>query len=37
MSPRLTDWSIALAASLAFLLGLISLISGLPQEWFIFA
>jgi len=37
MSPRLTDWSIALAAFLAFLLGLISLISGLPQEWVIFA
>ena len=37
MSPRLTDWSIALAAGLAFLLGLKSLVSGLPQEWFIFA
>src|SRR5947209_17021816 len=37
MSPRLTDWSIALAAVLAFTLGLISLISGLPREWFIFA
>ena len=37
MSPRLTDWSIALAAVLAFTLGVISLLSGLPQEWFIFA
>ncbi len=37
MSPRLTDWSIALAAVLAFTLGIISLVSGLPQEWFIFA
>lgn len=37
MSPRLTDWSIALATSLAFLLGLISLISGLPQAWIVFA
>ncbi len=37
MSPRLTDWSIALATLLAFILGLLSLISGLPQEWVIFA
>ena len=37
MSPRLTDWSIALAAILAFTLGIISLVSGIPQEWFIFA
>src|SRR3989440_856937 len=37
MSPRLTDWSIALAAVLTFTLGVISLLSGLPQEWFIFA
>jgi cytochrome b561 len=37
MSPRLTDWSIALVAALAFTTGLVSLISGLPQEWFIFA
>ncbi len=37
MSPRFTDWSIALAAGLAFTLGIISLVSGLPQEWFIFA
>ena len=37
MPPRFTDWSIALAAVLAFTLGIISLVSGLPQEWFIFA
>ncbi len=37
MSPRLTDWSIALAAVLAFTAGLVSLISGRPQDWFIFA
>jgi len=36
MSPRLTDWSIALAAVLAFATGIISLISGHPREWFIF-
>ncbi len=37
MTPRLTDWSLALAAILAFMTGIVSLISGLPQEWFIFA
>jgi hypothetical protein len=37
MSPRLTDWSIALATALAFIAGILSLISGQPQEWFIFA
>jgi DMSO/TMAO reductase YedYZ molybdopterin-dependent catalytic subunit len=36
MSPRLTDWSIALTAAIAFTSGLVSLISGLPQDWFIF-
>jgi cytochrome b561 len=36
MSPRLTDWSLALAAALAFLTGLLSLISGSPQEWVVF-
>src|SRR5713101_6478319 len=36
MSPRLTDWSLALAAVLAFMTGVVSLVSGLPQEWFIF-
>ncbi|MHB8599457.1 MAG: hypothetical protein ACYDER_21925 [Ktedonobacteraceae bacterium] len=37
MSPRLTDWGLAFTATLAFTTGIISLISGLPQEWFIFA
>ena len=36
MSPRLTDWSLALTIMLAFLTGLLSLISGYPQEWFVF-
>src|SRR5712691_11768508 len=36
MSPRLTDWSIALAALLAFTTGVVSLVSGLPQDWTIF-
>src|SRR5438132_11960184 len=36
MSPRLTDWSIALTAAIAFTSGLVSLISGLPQDSFIF-
>ena len=37
MSPRLTDWSLALAATVACMTGMVSLLSGLPQEWFIFA
>lgn len=37
MSPRLTDWSIALAVALALATGLISLFSGRPEDWFIFA
>ena len=36
MSPRLTDWNIALATGIAFMTGVISLISGHPQEWLIF-
>ena len=36
MPPRLTDWSIALAACLAFTAGIIALLSGDPQDWFIF-
>jgi Oxidoreductase molybdopterin binding domain len=36
MSPRLTDWSIALASVLAFMTGVFSLITGHPQEWLIF-
>ena len=37
MSPRLTDWSLALAALLALLTGLISLVSGHLGDWVIFA
>ena len=36
MSPRLNDWSIALATGIAFMTGVISLITGHPQEWLIF-
>lgn len=36
MPPRLTDWSIALATTLAFVTGIISLVSGHLEEWFIF-
>src|SRR5436189_4515815 len=36
MSPRLTDWSIALATVIAFMTGIVSLITGHPQEWLIF-
>jgi hypothetical protein len=36
MSPRLTDWSIALATLIAFMTGVVSLIAGHPQEWLIF-
>jgi DMSO/TMAO reductase YedYZ molybdopterin-dependent catalytic subunit len=37
MSPRLTDWSLALAAALALASGVVSLVSGSPAEWMIFA
>ena len=37
MSPRLTDWSIAGAVALACITGIVSLVSGRPQDWFIFA
>jgi hypothetical protein len=37
MSPRLTDWSLALAVGLAFASGILSLISGRPEHWPIFA
>ncbi len=37
MSARLTDWSLALAALLALLTGLISLVSGHLGDWVIFA
>jgi len=37
MSPRLTDWSLALAIGIAFASGILSLISGRPEDWLIFA
>ncbi len=37
MSARLTDWSLALTVLLAFLTGLVSLVSGSPQAWSLFA
>ncbi|HLZ62975.1 MAG TPA: hypothetical protein VKR06_38995 [Ktedonosporobacter sp.] len=36
MPPRLTDWSLALAAMLALLTGVISLVSGHLGDWIIF-
>lgn len=37
IAPRLTDWSLALAVGLAFLTGLVSLVSGQPRDWLVFA
>ncbi|HLW03242.1 MAG TPA: molybdopterin-dependent oxidoreductase [Ktedonobacterales bacterium] len=37
MSPRLTDWSLALTVAIASATGLLGLFSGRPDEWFIFA
>ena len=37
MSPRLTDWSLALAGGAAFVTGLLSLFSGRPDQWLVFA
>ncbi len=37
MSPRVTDWSLALAGAAAFTSGLLSLFSGRPDEWLVFA
>ena len=36
LSPRLTDWSIATATLISFGTGIISLISGRIEDWFIF-
>jgi len=36
MTPRLTDWTLALAAALALITGLLSLFGGHPQDWVIF-
>src|SRR5262245_10873527 len=37
MPPRLTDWSLALAVGVAFASGIVSLISGRPEQWLVFA
>ncbi len=37
MSPRLTDWSLAASAAIALVTGILSLFSGHPSEWFVFA
>jgi hypothetical protein len=37
MSPRLTDWTLALTGALAFGTGVVSLFSGRPDHWFVFA
>lgn len=37
MAPRLTDWSLALATALATFTGFVSLISGTPGSWPVFA
>ncbi len=37
MSPRMTDWSLALSVGIAFGSGIISLISGHPDQWPVFA
>src|SRR5690242_13677207 len=37
MTPRLTDWSLALAVGIAFGSGIISLVSGQPEHWPVFA
>lgn len=37
MSPRLTDWSLALVVGIAFASGILSLTSGRPEDWLIFS
>lgn len=37
MSPRLTDWTLALAVGLAAVTGLASLFAGEPDQWLLFA
>src|SRR5215469_15385310 len=37
LPPRLTDWSLALATGVAAASGLVSLISGRPDLWLVFA
>jgi DMSO/TMAO reductase YedYZ molybdopterin-dependent catalytic subunit len=37
MTPRFTDWSLALAVGIAFGSGIVSLVSGQPEQWPVFA
>src|SRR5215217_4040141 len=37
MTPRFTDWSLALAVGVAFGSGITSLVSGRPEHWPVFA
>ncbi len=37
MPPRLTDWGLALAGTAAFASGVVTLFSGRPDEWLVFA
>jgi DMSO/TMAO reductase YedYZ molybdopterin-dependent catalytic subunit len=37
VSPRLTDWALALGAALALGTGVLSLVSGHPEQWLVFA
>ncbi|NJK79601.1 MAG: molybdopterin-dependent oxidoreductase [Chloroflexaceae bacterium] len=37
MAPRTTDWSLALAVGAAFATGVLSLVSGRPADWWVFA
>jgi DMSO/TMAO reductase YedYZ molybdopterin-dependent catalytic subunit len=37
MTPRFTDWSLALAVGSAFGSGIVSLVSGQPEHWPVFA
>ncbi|HWQ13923.1 MAG TPA: molybdopterin-binding oxidoreductase, partial [Roseiflexaceae bacterium] len=36
MSARVTDWSLALVVAVAFGSGLLSLVSGRPEDWWVF-
>jgi hypothetical protein len=37
MTPRLTDWALACAVGLGFATGILSLVSGRPGQWLVFA
>lgn len=36
MNPRLTDWSLAAGIAVAFASGMLSLVSGRPEDWWVF-